>query len=104
MSKRRDRPTNLIPRQAAIEILENHRAFGMGRAFTVCFTKRTDGTKRVMNARYGVYNKLKSGQAPFNFSDKNLHSVYDMVSHDYRSIPLESVEKLTLDGVIYEVV
>jgi hypothetical protein len=104
MSKRRDRPTNLVPREAIVTILENHRCDGMGRAFTVTFTKRSDGTKRLMNCRYGVYNKLKGGQAPFSFEDKNLHSVYDLVSHDYRSIPLDTIEQVVLEGVKYEVV
>jgi hypothetical protein len=104
MSKSRDRPTHLVPRDAVVAILEKHRVDGKGRAFTVYFTKRTDGEKRVMNARYGVYNKLKAGVSRFDFEEKNLHSVYDMTNHSYKCIPLESIEKLTLDGVIYEVV
>jgi hypothetical protein len=104
MSKKRDRPTHLVTREVIETILENHRTDGKGRAFTVLFTKRSDGTKRLMNCRYGVVSKLKGGQAPFNFSDKNLHSVYDLVSHDYRSIPLDTIEKVTIEGIKYEVV
>ena len=104
MSKKRDRPTHIVPRDAIVAILERHRDEGKGRAFTVSFTKRTDGSKRLMNCRYGVYNKLKQGQAPFNFADKNLHSVYDLVSHDYRSIPLDTIDQVVLEGVKYEVV
>jgi len=104
MSKKRNRPTNLVHRDAIVSILEAHREANTGRAFTVLFTKRSDGTKRLMNCRYGVYNKLKGGQAPFSFADKNLHSVYDLVSHDYRSIPLDTIEKVVLEGVKYEIV
>jgi len=93
-----------VPRSALVAILEKHRNDNSGRAFTVVFTKRSDGTKRTMNARYGVVSKLKGGDAPFSFTEKNLHSVYDMVAHDYRSIPLDTLEKVSLDGVDYEVV
>lgn len=99
-----DRQTHIIPRIAALALLEKHRNDNSGRAFTVVFTKRTDGTKRIMNCRYGVVSKLKGGDAPFSFTEKNLHSVYDMVAHDYRSIPVDAIEKLNLDGVTYEVV
>lgn len=98
------RQLELIARDAAISILEKHRDDNSGRAFTVVFTRRTDGMKRTMNCRYGVYNKLKGGQAPFSFDDKNLHSVYDMQKHDYRSIPLDAVEKVILNNVEYTVV
>ena len=104
MSKKMARPTYTIPHNAMVAILEKHRNTGNGRAFTVVFTKRSDGTKRTMNARYGVVSKLKGGEAPFSFTEKNLHSVYDMVAHDYRSIPLDTLEKVSLDGVDYEVV
>jgi hypothetical protein len=30
--------------------------------------------------------------------------VYDLVSHDYRSIPLDTIEKVVLEGVKYEIV
>jgi hypothetical protein len=98
------RPVHIIPRIAALALLEKHRNDNTGRAFTVVFTKRTDGRKRIMNCRYGVVSKLKGGEAPFNFDEKNLHSVYDMVAHDYRSIALDTIEKLCLDGIDYEVV
>lgn len=104
MSKKRDRPTHIVPRDAMVAILERHREGGRGRAFTVSFTKRTDGSQRLMNCRYGVYSKLKGGQAPFSFDDKNLHSVYDLVSHDYRSIPLDTIDKVVIEGIKYEVV
>jgi hypothetical protein len=103
MSKPRIRPEISVTRSAATAILEEHRDGNSGRAFTVAFTKRSDGTKRVMNCRYGVVCKLKGGTAPFNFADKGLHSVYDLEAHDYRSLPLEGVEKITLNGVVYNV-
>jgi hypothetical protein len=104
MSKKRNRPTNLVPRSAIVAILETHREMNSGRAFTVLFTKRSDGTKRLMNCRFGVYSKLKGGQDPFHFEDHNLTSVYDLVAHDYRCIPLDTIEKVALNGVNYEVV
>ena len=103
MSKKRIRPEVAITRTAAIAILEEHRESNSGRAMTVLFTKRSDGQKRLMNCRYGVYNKLKGSIAPFSFDEKNLHSVYDLERHDYRAIPLDTIEKITLNGVIYNV-
>lgn len=104
MSKKKNRPTFLVPRDSIVETLERHRNSNSGRAFTVVFTKRADGSKRTMNCRYGVVSKLKGGTAPFDFKANDLHSVYDMVNHDYRSIALDTLEKVVLDGIQYEIV
>jgi len=104
MSRKINRPTHIIPHQVAIKLLENHRDSNCGRAFTVVFTKRSDGTKRTMNARYNVVSKLKTGVAAYDAEDHDLHAVYDLVQHDYRSINLDTLEKVVMDGVSYEVV
>ena len=104
MSKPRNRPTHLVSLEAAVKLLEMHRDSNCGRAFTVVFTKRSDGSKRTMNARYNVVSKLKTGVASYDAADHDLHTVYDLVEHDYRSINLDTLEKVTLDGTILEIV
>lgn len=104
MSKKRNRPTHLVSLEAAVKLLENHRDSNCGRAFTVVFTKRSDGSKRTMNARYNVVSKLKTGVASYDAADHDLHNVYDLVEHDFRCFPLDGMETLTIDGIRYEVV
>ena len=104
MSKKRNRPTHLVSLEVAVKLLENHRDSNCGRAFTAVFTKRSDGSKRTMNARYNVVSKLKSGVASYDAADHDLHTVYDLVEHDYRSLNLDTLEKVTIDGNIFEIV
>lgn len=104
MSKKINRPTRLVSLEAAIKLLENHRDSNCGRAFTAVFTKRSDGSKRTMNARYNVVSKLRKGVASYDADEHDLHAVYDLVEHNYRSINLDTLEKVVMDGVVYEVV
>ena len=104
MSKPRNRPTHLVSLEAAIKLLEKHRDSNCGRVFTATFCKRSDGSKRTMNARYNVVSKLKTGVASYDSDEHDLHTVYDLVEHNYRSINLDTIEKVVMDGVVYEVV
>ena len=77
-----------------------------GKIFTVTFTKK-DGTERVLNGRMGVY---KSKNAPlngvgmnYNPDDYGLATVFDMQKQAYRTINLETVTGLKVDGEEYEV-
>ena len=74
-----------------------------GRFFTVCFTKRTTGEERVMNARLGVKKHLRGGELKFDPKEKNLLICYDAKSNGYRSIPLEAVHWVKAGGREYHV-
>lgn len=59
--------------------VEEFRAAARGEVFTVCFIKRTDGTRRVMNARFGVKRHLRGGELKYVPAEKRLLGpVYDM--------------------------
>src|SRR5438445_12360288 len=75
-----------------------------GAFFGVTFTKRTTGEVRNMQCRLGVKSYLRGGEPAYNFADHNLISVYDMAKAGYRSVPVDSISQLHLNGQQYEVV
>jgi hypothetical protein len=74
-----------------------------GQFFTATFTKRTDGTLRTMNCRLGVKSHLRGGEPAYDFAEKGLVPVYDLVKQDYRCFPLDSLTQLAISGQVYEV-
>jgi hypothetical protein len=77
-----------------------------GRFFTVSFIKRTDGTKRVMNARLGVKAYLKGGELPYNPNSKGTHGlipVFDIPKKAYRMINVDTITKLKIGNNEYQV-
>lgn len=77
-----------------------------GKIMNVLFVKRTTGELREMVCRTGVTKHLKGGPAAYDFKEKNLVSVYDMqaeVGKGYRSIPLENIRSITIDGTHFKV-
>lgn len=69
-----------------------------GQFFSVEFVKRTTGELRFMNCRTGVRKYVKGVGASYDFKEKNLVCVYDMVNKGYRTIPLENVLRVKLHG------
>ncbi|MDR2187095.1 MAG: SH3 beta-barrel fold-containing protein [Azonexus sp.] len=69
-----------------------------GQIFSVEFIKRTDGTLRRMVCRLGVKKHLTGGGAAYDSKAHNLLTVFDMEKGGYRSIPVESVQRLTVHG------
>ena len=69
-----------------------------GQIFSVEFIKRSTGELRKMTCRLGVKKHLKGGSKPYSAKQHNLLTVFDMEKSGYRSIPLESVRKLTVSG------
>ena len=65
-----------------------------GKIFSVHFIKK-DGTLRKMTARLGVKKHLKGGQKSYNDKDFNHLTVFDLVKRGYRTINLNTVQKLT---------
>ena len=74
-----------------------------GKFFTVTFTKRKDGTTRVMNARLGVKAYLKGGDLPYDPDTKGLIPVYDMKNKGYRMINVNTISNLKIGGNEYQV-
>ena len=62
-----------------------------GAFFTVTFVKRTDGTTRTMNARFGVKKYLKGGELPYDPIAKGLLPVFDMQKNAYRMINTDTL-------------
>lgn len=74
-----------------------------GRFFTVCFTKRTTGEQRVMNATLNFRSLLKGGQAAYDHNAEGLIVVRDEAKDAIRSIPVENVLWIRANGETFEV-
>lgn len=72
-----------------------------GKIFTVEFVKRTNGEVRRLNCRMGVKKHLKGGGPAYDFGSKGLVPVFDMQKGEYRCFPLDAVNELVIDGVVY---
>jgi len=91
-----------VTRQAAVELLLSHRRFGQGRIFAVAFIKRTNGERRVMNARFGVKKHLKGGELKYDPKTHRLIGCFDVApGKGYRMIATESIIDLKVDGEHY---
>ena len=66
--------------------------------FTVTFVKRTTGETRVMNCRKGVKKYLTGGEMKYDPKKKNLVSVYDVKKRGHRSISLENIQRVKMEG------
>jgi hypothetical protein len=91
-------PNRAISKQEAAQIIKNTK----GKYFTVSFTKK-DGTNRVMNARLGVKIYLKGGTLPYNPDEKGLIPVFDAKIKGYRMVNINTINKLIVDKVEYDV-
>lgn len=80
-----------------------------GAIFTIKFVKRTDGTIRIMNARFGVTKYLKGGSLSYDPASHNLMGCYDVKgnpdipdsSAGYRMINLETLIELKYKGRVW---
>ena len=69
-----------------------------GAIFSVEFIKRSNGELRKMVCRLGVTKHLRGGEKAYDAKQHNLLTVFDMEKEGYRSIPVESIQKLTVNG------
>lgn len=69
-----------------------------GSIFSVKFIKRTTGELRSMTCRMGVQKHLKGGAKAFNDKSKDLLTVFDMQAKGYRSIPVDGIQSLSING------
>ena len=72
-----------------------------GSIFHVEFIKRTTGKLRRMTCRLGVQRHLKGGKKAFNDQSKNLLTVFDMNARHYRSIPVDGIRALKVNGQVF---
>lgn len=77
------------------------RARESGHIFAVEFVKRTDGTIREMLCRTGVTKGTHGGSMGYNPADHGLLSVYDMQKAGFRSLPVDGIVHLSMDGKRY---
>lgn len=80
--------------QAVLEFIQQTN----GRIFSIKFTKRTDGSIREMVCRTGVTSHIKGTGAPRDWKKLDLISVFDMQKAAYRSIPVEGIFEVKVDG------
>lgn len=75
-----------------------------GKFFTVEFTKK-DGTKRIMNCRTGVKKYLSNNGKTIQITkpiDNGILRVFDLQKNEYRSINLDTVNRITFNKVTYK--
>ena len=90
---------NISKLEAAQKIRETK-----GQIFTVTFIKKSNGEKRVMNARLGVKAYLKGGVLPYDPNTKGLIPVYDIQSKEYKMINIPGIVNLKAKGIEYNVI
>ena len=71
-----------------------------GRFFGVEFQKR-DGTVRQMQARLGVTKHLRGGEKAYSDAAKGILTVFSADARGYRSIRLDSILSLVVNGTTY---
>jgi len=86
-----------VSRQEAVDLIRNSK----GKFITVTFTKKSDGTERVMNCRLGVKKDLKGTGRKIDTS--KFIGVWDRTKHDYRVINIAGIKYLTIQGKEYAV-
>lgn len=92
-----------ITRKQAAEMLIDMKQENEGKLFSVLFIKRTTGEQRRLCGRFGVEQYLKGGQAAYNFLEKGLICVFDIQKMAYRTINLETLLELNINGESYKV-
>lgn len=71
-----------------------------GRFFSIKFEKRTTGEIREMLCRTGVTSHLVAvpSKEGLNFKKHNLIPVFDVKKEEYRSIPIEGITEIKIEG------
>lgn len=85
-----------MTRKEALDYIEEQG----GKIFSIRFKKRSDGTIREMVCRQGVKTGLAfaPSKPPTDWSANALIPVYDMQAKGYRSIPIEGILALKVEG------
>lgn len=72
-----------------------------GAIFSVEFVKRSNGELRKMVCRMGVKKHLRGGDKAYDPTKHNLLTVFDMENKGYRSIPVDTVQRLHVNGQVF---
>ena len=80
--------------QAVVEFIQQTN----GRIFSIKFIKRSDGSIREMVCRTGVTSHIKGTGKPRDWKKHDLISVFDMKEQGYRSIPIEGIFEVKIQG------
>lgn len=91
-----------ISTETAKQLIFDTLKINNGQVFGVTFIKK-DGSIRDMVARLGVKKHLKGGVLNYNPADYNLIPVFDMQKKEYRSIQIDTITELKVNGQVYEV-
>lgn len=70
--------------------------------FKVVF-KKQNGTMRTMRCRQGVEHNIKGGTNTVMKDDNAYLTTFDVDAFDYRTINLDTVTKLTVNGIKYKI-
>ncbi|SFL24154.1 hypothetical protein SAMN05216302_104620 [Nitrosomonas aestuarii] len=70
----------------------------VGAIFSVEFIKRSNGELRKIVCRLGVKKLLCGGEKAYDSKQHNLLTVFDMENGGYRSIPVEAIQRLSVNG------
>jgi hypothetical protein len=84
-----------------LQTIRNLIASSQGRFFTATFVKK-NGETRVMNARIGVKSH-SAGGTPSTAAHEQYMTVFDAQIKAYRTLNLETISKLKINGVTFEV-
>jgi hypothetical protein len=84
-----------------LQTIRNLIASSQGRFFTATFVKK-NGETRVMNARIGVKSH-SAGGTPSTAAHEQYMTVFDAKINAYRTLNLETISKLKINGVTFEV-
>lgn len=85
-----------ITRKQARDLIRN----SSGRFFGATFVKRTTGEKREMWCRFAEVGELKGGERR---TTDDLIVVWDDHKKAYRSIPMERLTELRIDGEAHKI-
>lgn len=71
-----------------------------GKFVSVSFIKK-DGTLRKLVGRLGVVKHLKGGQCTLN--RKQYVIIYDVQNEGYRAVNRDTIQSVTVDGIVHTV-
>jgi hypothetical protein len=89
-----------ITKEEARDMVKNYKG---SQFFTVTFTKRSDGSTRIMNCRKGVHKDVKGEGHRYNTEDKDLVCVRDVQKRAHRMIPVDGIQAISMKGKKYVV-
>lgn len=75
-----------------------------GKIFSIKFIKRTSGELREMTCRLNVTKYLAGGERAYDPKPYRLIFVFDMIRKGYRSIDIEGIKQIKIDGEWHDVI